>query len=74
MGDYWRVHLDDRDLNYDKYFTEGDKNRMQQSDFTSANTKRLPVDEVRSVLAALPEVKRELEGAAGQTGSFARGS
>lgn len=74
MGDYWRVRLDDRDLNYDKYFTEGDKNRMQQSDFTSANTKRLSADEVQSVLAALPEVRRELEGAAEQTGSFARGS
>jgi UDP-glucose 4-epimerase len=74
MGDYWRVRLDDRDLNYDKYFTEGDKDRMQQSDFTSANTKRLSADEVRSVLAALPEVRRELEGVGEQTGSFARGS
>ena len=74
MGDYWRVHLDDRDLNYDKYFTEGNIDRMQQSDYTSANAQRLSVDEVQAVLAALPEVKRELEGTAEDSGPFAHGS
>jgi len=74
MGNYWRVRLDDRDLNYDKYFTEGDTDRMQQSDYTSANAQRLSVDEVKAVLAALPEVKRELEGTVDKTGPFAHGS
>ena len=74
MGDYWRVHLDDRDLNYDKYFTEGNTDKIRQSDYTSANAQRLSVDEVQVVLAALPEVKREREGTAEQPGSFARGS
>jgi UDP-glucose 4-epimerase len=74
MGDYWRVHLDDRDLNYDKYFTEGNTDTIRQSDYTSANAQRLSVGEVQAVLAVLPEVKRELEGASGTTGAFAHGS
>jgi len=72
MGDYWRVHLDDRDLNYDKYFTEGNTDRIQQSDYTSASTQRLSVQEVMAKLAALLEVQQELNGGSGS--SFARGS
>jgi UDP-N-acetylglucosamine 4,6-dehydratase len=72
MGDYWRVHLDDRDLNYDKYFTEGNTDTIQQSDYTSANAHRLSVEEVIAKLAALPEVQQELNGGSGS--SFSRGS
>jgi UDP-N-acetylglucosamine 4,6-dehydratase len=66
IGDYWRVRLDDRGLNYDKYFTEGNRDKIRYSDYTSANARRLSVDEVISVLAALPQLKLEGPSSAGQ--------
>ena len=61
MGDYFRVSMDDRDLNYNKYFTEGDRKEAKLSDYTSHNTRRLDVKEVKEVLLKLPEVVAELE-------------
>jgi len=72
MGDYFRVRMDDRDLNYEKYVTEGDQGVLMTSDYTSASTQRLSVDEIIAKLAALPEVQQELNG--GGSSSFARGS
>ena len=72
MGDYWRIHLDDRDLNYEKYVTEGERGLLMTSDYTSASTQRLSVQEIIAKLTALPEVQRELKGGSGS--SFARGS
>ncbi|HBW21891.1 MAG: UDP-glucose 4-epimerase [Elusimicrobia bacterium GWA2_56_46] len=60
MGDYFRVAMDDRDLNYNKYFTEGDKKEALLSDYTSHNTRRLNVKEVKELLRKLPEVAAEL--------------
>ena len=56
MGDYYRVHMDDRDLNYGKYFTEGDKKEVEIEDYTSHNTHRLSVPEVEQLLLNLPEI------------------
>jgi UDP-glucose 4-epimerase len=72
MGEYWRVHLDDRDLNYDKYLTEGDRETSATADYTSATTQRLSVDEIRRVLAELPEVRREQDTSADKPGPFSR--
>jgi len=61
MGDYFRVHMDGRDLNYNKYFTEGDKKEAKVSDYTSHNTERLNVKQVKEMLLKLPEVVSELK-------------
>jgi len=60
MGDYFRVSLDDRDLNYDKYFTTGDTAEAQIDDYNSHNTTQLGVEQVKSLLLSLREVRSEL--------------
>jgi len=60
MGNYFRVRMDGRDLNYNKYFTEGDKKEARLDDYTSHNTERLNVKQVKELLLKLPEVKAEL--------------
>lgn len=60
MGDYLRVKMDGRDLNYAKYFTEGDIEESHLDDYTSHNTYRLTVKEVEELLLSLPDVQREL--------------
>lgn len=56
LGDYYRVPLDSRDLNYNKYFTEGDPPEAAVEDYTSHNTARLNVKEIEKLLLTLPEV------------------
>lgn len=60
MGDYFRVKMDDRDLNYNKYFTEGDLAESSLEDYTSHNTYKLNVKEIEELLLSLPEVIFEL--------------
>ena len=60
MGEYLRVRMDDRDLNYAKYFTEGMPQQENQDDYTSHNTERLGVPQVEELLRSLPDVQREL--------------
>jgi len=62
MGDYYRVRLDSRDLNYARYFTEGDAKEAAIEDYTSHNTKQLNVKEVEELLLSLPEVQADLKG------------
>lgn len=61
MGDYLRVRMDDRDLNYAKYFTEGSTEESSLEDYTSHNTERLNVPQVEQMLLSLPDVQRELQ-------------
>lgn len=61
MGDYYRVHLDSRDLNYARYFTEGDLKEAAIEDYTSHNTTQLDVKGVEDLLLSLPEVQKELK-------------
>ena len=59
MGDYLRISMDDRDLNYDKYFTEGALERSELQDYTSHNTTRLSLRELEALLRSLPELHHE---------------
>jgi UDP-N-acetylglucosamine 4,6-dehydratase len=61
MGDYYRVPLDARDLNYNLYFTEGDRVDEDAPDYTSATTERLDVAHVKTLLLSLPEIQTALE-------------
>ncbi|MAW61812.1 MAG: UDP-glucose 4-epimerase [Planctomycetes bacterium] len=61
MGDFLRVHMDGRDLNYNKFFTEGEQEGADVSDYTSDNTQRLSIDEIKELLLTLPEVRADLE-------------
>jgi len=63
MGDYYRVSMDDRDLNYGKYFTEGNAAEVAFDDYHSHNTERLSIQQVEQLLLSLQEVRDELEAA-----------
>jgi len=58
-GDYYQIQMDTRDLNYKKYFSEGDID-IPKEDYTSDNTDRLDVKGVKKLLLQLPEVQEEL--------------
>ena len=60
MGDFYRVPCDKRDLNYDKFFHEGDTQRNPLTEFNSHNTDLLSVEEVKEKLLALPYIRKEL--------------
>ncbi|MCP2014524.1 UDP-glucose 4-epimerase [Deinococcus sp. HSC-46F16] len=60
MGDYLRIQMDDRDLNYAKYFTEGEPEEALIDDYTSHNTERLTVPQVEELLRSLPAFEKEL--------------
>lgn len=60
MGDYYRIRMDSRDLNYQAYFAEGDDVTGRQEDYHSHNTERLSIDQVKTLLLSLPELQTEL--------------
>jgi len=60
MGDYYRVTYDNRDLNYAKFFTEGDADEASTEDYHSHNTYQLTKDELKALLLSLPEVQEAL--------------
>ena len=62
MGDFYRVPADNRDLNYDKYFKEGDVKRVTIDEFNSNNTRRLNLEETKAKIAGLEYIQNELEG------------
>jgi UDP-N-acetylglucosamine 4,6-dehydratase/5-epimerase len=68
MGSYIRIRMDTRDLNYAKYFTEGDRHEAETNDYTSHNTQRLEVAAIERLLRTLPEVR----GALKQRGKHSR--
>lgn len=61
LGDFYRVPCDKRDLNYDKYFIEGDTERNKLTEFNSNNTNLLKVDEVAEKLMKLEYIREQLE-------------
>lgn len=60
LGNYFRVPIDKRDLNYDKYFVDGDEQLSTQNEYNSHNTTRLNVEQVKEKLLTLDIVKQEL--------------
>lgn len=60
MGDFYRVPADNRGLNYDKYFREGDETRNVISEFNSSNTRLLSVEETKEKIAALAYIRERL--------------
>lgn len=61
MGDFYRVPADKRDLNYDKYFKEGNQERTKLVEFNSNNTKLLTVEETKEKLLKLTYIQDELK-------------
>jgi len=61
LGSYYRVAPDDRDLNYAKYFSEGDKQTSLMRDYHSNNTHQLSREELRGLLMQLECVREQLE-------------
>lgn len=62
MGSYFRVHSDSRDLNYDKFFVEGDVKTQADEPYTSHNTRRLDVEETIEKIKTAEYVELALEG------------
>lgn len=60
MGDFFRVPADKRDLNYDKYFKEGNQKRTELTEFNSDNTELLNVEQVKRKLLSLEHIRSEL--------------
>ncbi|MBJ6609707.1 MAG: polysaccharide biosynthesis protein [Candidatus Thiothrix moscowensis] len=60
LGEYYRIPADNRDLNYAQYFSEGEEKISQQDDYTSHNTDRLNVEQVKTLLLKLDFIKEEL--------------
>lgn len=60
MKDYWRLQLDDRDLNYAGFVSEGEKDTVTFEDYHSHNADQLDVEGVKALLLSLPEVRDEL--------------
>ena len=62
MGNFYRVPADNRDLNYDKFFKEGDTKRVLIDEFNSNNTRRLNLEETKAQIASLEYIQNELNG------------
>ena len=60
MGDYYRIPADNRDLNYAQYFSEGEEKVAHLDDYTSHNTNRLAVEQIKKLLLKLDYIKEEL--------------
>ena len=60
LGNFYRVPCDKRDLNYDKYFTQGNTARAALAEFNSNNTEILDVEQVKAKLLSLPYIRAEL--------------
>ena len=61
MGGFYRVPADTRDLNYEKYFSEGSTELTHEGEYNSDNTERLSVEQIKEKLLALDYVQEELK-------------
>ena len=61
MGEYYRIPADNRDLNYAQYFSEGNEEISNYEDYTSHNTRRLNVEQIKRSLLELDYIKEELK-------------
>ncbi|MGD6778420.1 polysaccharide biosynthesis protein [Sutcliffiella horikoshii] len=62
LGGFYRVPADTRDLNYDKYFVEGDQKLSTEDEYNSHNTQRLTIEQIKEKLLELEYVQNELKG------------
>lgn len=69
MGDYFCISCDNRDLNYDKFFTEGNKDVSRLKDYHSHNTRRLDVEGMKELLLKLRFIREDL-GLEEKVGTF----
>ena len=60
LGNFYRVPCDKRDLNYDKYFVQGDTEQVKLTEFNSDNTPRLDVEQVKEKLLSLEYIRSEI--------------
>jgi UDP-glucose 4-epimerase len=60
MKDYYRIPADNRDLNYGKFFTEGESKVSEVEDFTSHNTTRLDIEGMKKLLLKLDLIRSDL--------------
>ena len=60
MGDFYRVPADNRGLNYDQYFKDGDEKRNVLTEFNSNNTRRLDLEETKATIAKLAYIQERL--------------
>lgn len=61
-GNYYRIPADNRDLNYDRYFSEGELNVSLFEEYHSHNTKRLDIEGTKKLLCKLPQIRKEVLG------------
>lgn len=61
LGNFYRVPADNRDLNYDKYFVDGQAQKSKLTQFNSSNTELLTVEEIKAKLLTLPYIREELK-------------
>jgi UDP-glucose 4-epimerase len=60
LGDYFRVPLDTRDLNYSVFFEQGESRPAELDSYTSHNTERLDIEGVKKLLLTIPEIRQAL--------------
>jgi len=61
LGNFFRVPADNRDLNYDKYFVEGDQKLSTEEEYNSDNTERLNIEQIKEKLLSIEYVRQELK-------------
>ena len=62
FGQYYRIPADTRDLNYGKYFSEGEEKVSQVEEYNSHNTERLDLDGMKNLLLMLPLIRKDILG------------
>jgi len=62
MGDFYRIPADNRDLNYAKYFSEGEKDISKIEDYHSHNTEQQGVEGLKKLISTLPLIRKEIFG------------
>ncbi|MBM3454372.1 MAG: NAD-dependent epimerase/dehydratase family protein [Bacteroidetes bacterium] len=62
LGEYYRIPADNRDLNYDQYYSEGEKLINQNDEYHSHNTDRLDVEGMKALLLKLPQIRKDILG------------
>jgi len=61
LGEFFKINADNRDLNYEKYFSQGNKKALTQEEYNSNNTVMLSTEKIIPMLRALPEVMENLK-------------